>query len=95
LTVAFVVGQLVVWYQLVEMGFFIATNPANDFFYLLTGLHGLHMLGGLVALARTTDKVWFMLVTPTKAALSVELCAIYWHFLLCIWLALFALLIYT
>ena len=95
LTIGFIVGQLMVWNQLVELGYYIATNPANDFFYLLTGLHGLHMLGGLVGWARTTDKVWFMKVTPEKAALSVELCAIYWHFLLALWLALFTMLIYT
>lgn len=95
LTVAFIMGQLYVWYELVAMGYFISTNPANDFFYLLTGLHGLHILGGLVAWARTTNKVWYMTVPPAKAALSVELCAIYWHFLLCLWIALFALLIST
>ena len=95
LTVGFIIGQLFVWHQLVGLGLYIATNPANDFFYLLTGLHGLHMLGGLVAWMRTTNKVWYMKVSPEKAALSVELCAIYWHFLLCIWLALFALLIFT
>ena len=95
LTLAFLALQLFVWHQLVEMGLYIATNPANDFFYLLTGLHGIHILGGLVAWARTTNKIWYMKVSPEKAALSVELCAIYWHFLLCIWLALFALLIFT
>ena len=95
LTIAFIGGQLMVWNQLVELGYFIGSNPANDFFYLLTGLHGLHMLGGLIAWARTTNKVWFMKVSPEKAALSVELCAIYWHFLLALWLALFAVLINT
>ena len=95
LTLAFLIGQLIVWRQLVDMGYYLASNPANDFFYLLTGLHGLHMVGGLIAWARTTYKVTYETVAQEKAALSVELCAIYWHFLLIVWFALFILLIYT
>ena len=88
---AFLVGQLLVWQQLNAAGYFLATNPANAFFYLLTGLHGLHLLGGLVALALTADKVrrGFEL---GQVLLSVRLCAIYWHFLLLLWLVLFCLL---
>ena len=87
----FLVGQLLAWKQLNAEGYFLATNPANAFFYLLTGLHGLHLLGGLVALALTADKVWrgFDL---GQMRLSVKLCAIYWHFLLLLWLVLFSLL---
>jgi cytochrome c oxidase subunit 3 len=69
----------------------VASNPANSFFYLLTAVHGLHLTGGLVALGRTSAKVW----RGTEIAdmrLSVELCAIYWHFLLLVWLVLLGLL---
>ena len=55
---AFLVGQLLAWRQLNAAGYFLAANPANAFFYLITALHGLHLLGGLVALGRTADKVW-------------------------------------
>jgi cytochrome c oxidase subunit III len=88
---AFLVGQLLAWQQLNAEGYFLATNPANAFFYLLTGLHGLHLLGGLVALALTADKVWRGF-DPGQVRLSVRLCAIYWHFLLALWLVLFTLL---
>ena len=54
---AFLAGQLWVWQQLVDLGYFASSNPANGFFYLLTGLHGVHLLGGLVAWARTSAKV--------------------------------------
>jgi cytochrome c oxidase subunit 3 len=91
LAFAFLAGQLLAWQQLNAEGYFLATNPANAFFYLLTGLHGLHLLGGLVALALTADKVWRGL-EPGQVRLSVRLCAIYWHFLLALWLVLFALL---
>ena len=54
----FLVGQLFAWRQLNAAGFFLAANPGNAFFYLFTGLHGLHLLGGLVALGWTADKAW-------------------------------------
>ncbi len=92
-TAAFIVGQLLAWRQLTIEGYFMAANPANAFFFLITALHGLHVLGGLVALGRTAAKVWSEgPVELSEVQLSVELCAIYWHFLLVVWLILFALL---
>jgi cytochrome c oxidase subunit 3 len=87
----FLVGQLLAWQQLNIAGYFLASNPANSFFYLITAVHGLHLMGGLVALGRTTAKVWHG-AAVTQVRLSVELCAIYWHFLLLVWLVLLGLL---
>ncbi|MEE1657112.1 cytochrome c oxidase subunit 3 [Microvirga sp. CF3062] len=84
---AFLSGQLVAWQQLTSEGYGLTANPANDFFYVLTGAHGLHLLGGLVALARTTEKAW-RVPTTERLRLPVELCATYWHFLLLLWLLL-------
>jgi cytochrome c oxidase subunit III len=89
--VTFLVGQLLAWRQLSAAGYFVASNPANSFFYLITAAHGLHLMGGLVALGRTTAKVWRG-VEMVQVRLSVELCAIYWHFLLLVWLVLLGLL---
>ena len=89
--VVFLVGQLLAWQQLRVAGYFVATNPANSFFYLITAVHGLHLTGGLVALGRTTEKVWRG-TKMTEVRLSVELCAIYWHFLLLVWLVLLGVL---
>jgi cytochrome c oxidase subunit 3 len=94
LTFVFLAGQLVVWQQLNASGYFIAANPANDFFYLLTAVHGLHLLGGLVAWGKTTAKVWRG-IEVGKVRLSVELCAMYWHYLLLVWLVVFAVLLST
>jgi cytochrome c oxidase subunit 3 len=91
---AFLAGQLTVWQQLARDGYYLQSNPANSFFYLITTLHGLHLFGGLVAWSRTTFKVWNGVETA-KASLSVELCAVYWHFLLVVWLAFFCLLLAT
>jgi len=89
--VIFLVGQLLAWQQLKVAGYFVASNPANSFFYLITAVHGLHLMGGLVALGRTTAKVWRG-AKMIQVRLSVELCAIYWHFLLLVWLVLLGLL---
>ncbi len=91
---AFLAGQLWAWQQLVALGYFAATNPANAFFYLVTALHAVHLLGGLVAWARTANKVRRG-YEADQVRLSVELCAVYWHFLLVIWLILFGLLLLT
>jgi cytochrome c oxidase subunit 3 len=92
--VAFLVGQLLVWQQLMALGYYAAANPANAFFYVITALHALHLLGGLVAWGRTAAKVWRD-DEVGKIRVSVELCAIYWHFLLVVWVALFGLLLFT
>jgi cytochrome c oxidase subunit 3 len=89
--IIFLVGQLLAWQQLNVAGYFVASNPANSFFYLITAVHGLHLMGGLVALGRTIAKVWRG-TEVTQLRLSVELCAIYWHFLLLVWLVLLGLL---
>jgi len=90
--VAFLGGQFVAWRQLDALGYFVATNPANTFFYLMTALHGLHLLGGLVAWSRAAGRLWYG-SGGAKVRLSIELCTIYWHFLLLVWLALFGLLL--
>ena len=89
---AFLIGQLLAWRQLIAAGYFLSSNPANSFFYLRTAVHGLHLVGGLVALGRTIDKAWRG-VGPGRLRTSVELCAIYWHFLLLVWLVMFVLLL--
>ncbi len=88
---AFLVGQLSVWQQLGSMGYLIAGNPANSFFYLLTGLHGLHLVFGLVGWVITCLGIW-RAIPFERTRVRIELCATYWHFLLAVWLVLFALL---
>lgn len=89
--VAFLGGQILAWRHLNMMGAFDITNPAIAFFFLITALHGLHLLGGLVAWGRTTAKMWRG-CDVVHVRLSVELCTVYWHFLLLVWLVLFGLL---
>lgn len=91
-TVVFLGGQLTAWRELSAGGYYLDVNPANGFFYLLTAVHGLHIIGGLVALGRTTLGAWDEEVAPERLRLGVELCAMYWHFLLFVWFGVFVLL---
>jgi len=94
LAVAFIIGQLMAWNQLSSSGYLISTNPANAFFYVLTALHALHLAGGLIALGKTVKRVWRS-DDMGKIRLGVELCAVYWHYLLAIWVILFGFMLST
>src|ERR1700722_9580387 len=90
LGVLFLVGQFAAWRQLAAQGVFLVTNPSSSFFYLLTALHGLHLLGGIVALLYVTYRPWQRSrITQSTAA---DLVSIYWHFMDGLWIFLFALL---
>ena len=95
LTFAFITGQLLVWQHFVNIGQYASTNPANAFFYVFTALHGLHILGGLYFWAKVTTKLFKDKFNILKTKQNVELCAIYWHFLLIVWFVLFGLMIAT
>ncbi|WP_297291030.1 cytochrome c oxidase subunit 3 [Oceanicoccus sp.] len=90
-SLVFIGGQLAVWQQLMSLGYFVSTNPANSFFYLLTGLHGLHLAGGLMAWCKTVVKAWRGMPIKQLSS-SIELCAMYWHYLLGLWFVLLGLL---
>jgi len=95
LTFAFITGQLMVWQHYVNLGQYASTNPANAFFYLFTALHGVHVLGGLFFWGRATTKLFTKNYNVSKIKQAIELCAIYWHFLLIVWFILFGLMIAT
>jgi cytochrome c oxidase subunit 3 len=85
------VGQLRAWQILVSEGYSMDSNPASAFFFLLTALHGIHLMGGLWVWTLTTVKAFYGRDLG-DLRLSIELCAQYWHYLLILWLLLFALL---
>jgi cytochrome c oxidase subunit III len=98
-TFAFLLGQVWAWQQLNASGYFaadvggaVAASPANSFFYLFTALHGAHVLGGLWVWGTTTARAWRS-KDVTRIRLSVELCTVYWRYLLLVWLVLLALLV--
>ena len=95
LAMAFLAGQLLAWRQLQAAGYYAAGNPANAFFYVLTGVHGLHLLGGLFVWGRTVARMSRKAALVGSVRLTVELCTVYWHYLLVVWLVLFGLLLIT
>ena len=86
----FVAGQLVAWSQLVAQGVYIASNQASSFFYIFTGAHGVHLLGGVAVLL-------FVLLhnferSQISMSLAAEIASYYWHFMDGLWIFLLALL---
>lgn len=93
-SIGFVLGQALVWRTLNAEGLYLGANPANSFFYFITALHVLHLVGGLVAWATAMMRT-LRGGHAGKIGQTVELCAIYWHYLLFVWLVLFGLLLST
>ncbi len=94
LALVFLAGQLTVWRQLEDAGCGITATTMSAFFYLITALHGLHLAGGLAVWGRTTVKVLGG-SAAAEVRQSVELCTLYWHFLLLVWIVMFGLLLLT
>jgi len=87
-SIAFLCVQLWGWQALQAIHVTARGNPAGSFFYLLTAMHGLHVAGGLVGWGITAAGAWRQ--DASRLAWRIRLCARYWHFLLALWLLLFA-----
>jgi cytochrome c oxidase subunit 3 len=87
----FLGGQFIAWTQLAAHGVFLATNPSSSFFYLLTGAHALHLLGGIAALFYLVYRAP-QLASGLKKPVAVDVTAIYWHFMDGLWIYLLLLL---
>jgi cytochrome c oxidase subunit 3 len=90
LGVAFLIGQVVAWRTLVHQGIYLASNPASSFFYIFTGAHGLHLIGGVCALFYVARRNFAR--TQVTQAVAAEVVSYYWHFMDALWLFLLALL---
>ena len=84
-TGGFLVGQVLAWRELAMAGDGLATGPAASFFYLLSGLHGLHIIGGLGALGLVLARGG---ADMSRLRLNSGLCVAYWDFLLVVWIGL-------
>jgi cytochrome c oxidase subunit 3 len=88
---AFLAGQLRLWSGLRSQGLYLHANPSSSIFYLLTGLHALHLAGGLIVLLYAACGNWLR-VRFESQRITVELTGWYWHFMGVLWLGIFALL---
>lgn len=88
LGVVFVVGQYAAWLQLRSEGLYLATNPNSSFFYLLTAVHGLHVLGGLAGMTYVIRKLRRTVLRRS----TLDSFSYYWHFMGILWVYLLGLL---
>jgi cytochrome c oxidase subunit III len=89
----FVVGQVIGWCQLSASGLLLASSPSSSFFYVLTAMHGLHLLGGVMGLSYAVALLTRNAGAHERRVLGVS--SVYWHFMDGLWLYLFALLLTT
>jgi cytochrome c oxidase subunit 3 len=92
--IAFVSGQIVLWRQMTASGVLLTSTLHSSFFYVLSGIHAVHILGGLIALTTVSVKAW----SGRLSSISFEplrLCATYWHFMGGVWLYLLLLLVFA
>ena len=91
LGLSFLAGQWLVWRELAAAGFYVDTSPSSSFFYLLTGMHGIHLFGGVLALLAAGTAALLR-----KSALSrgvvVDATTWYWHFMTFLWVYILCLL---
>ncbi len=90
LGLSFVLGQLLAWRDLAAQGLLLATSPSSAFFYIFTGLHGLHLLGGIAGLGYALHRIRHAPAATAQATLGAA--ALYWHFMAALWLYLLSIL---
>jgi len=91
LGLSFLVGQWTVWRELGASGFYISTNPSSSFTYLLTGMHGAHLLGGIFALLAAGTVTLLRRPIESRAVL-IDIAGWYWHFMAALWVYILCLL---
>lgn len=93
LGLGFLAGQLRAWLVLVDQGVYVYSHPHSSFFYILTGLHAIHLFGGIVALLIVTVAALRLRITRSKRN-AVDVTVLYWHFMDGLWIYLFVLLFF-
>jgi cytochrome c oxidase subunit 3 len=92
LGISFLIGQYLAWGELVKNSVYLVGNPSGSFVYIISGLHGVHIVGGIIFLLIVFVSI-FQLKVHSKNLLRIEMCATYWHFLGGLWLYLFVFLL--
>ena len=91
LGLSFLTGQWMAWRELAANGFYMASSPSSSFVYLLTGMHGVHLLGGVVALL-IAGFVSVLRRTADSQFILVDVTGWYWHFMALLWVYILCLL---
>jgi cytochrome c oxidase subunit 3 len=88
---SFLTGQWMAWRELAASGFYVASSPSSSFVYLLTGMHGVHLLGGVVALL-IAGFASVLRRTADSQFVLVDVTGWYWHFMAVLWVYILCLL---
>jgi cytochrome c oxidase subunit 3 len=91
----FIASQLLAWLALVNRGFYMRENPYAAFFYIMTALHAVHVLGGIIALGYVVLQNWMKTEAQKEIERRREISSAvgwYWHFMGALWLVLLFLL---
>lgn len=91
----FIASQLLVWLQLRSMGLYMEGNPYTGFFYILTAMHAIHVIGGIIALGSVFLSLGTTSVSATRAERTNSITNVvgwYWHFMGVIWVVMLSLL---
>jgi cytochrome c oxidase subunit 3 len=91
LGLSFLSGQWLVWRELAAAGFYVDTSPSSSFFYLLTGMHGIHLFGGILALL-AAGAAALLRKSAASRGVVVDATAWYWHFMTVLWVYILCLL---
>jgi cytochrome c oxidase subunit 3 len=86
--IAFCFGQYIGWKQLIANNIYLAGNPSESFVYIISAMHLLHVVIGLVFVAIITIKALSFKVHK-KNTLGIYLCTTYWHFVGALWIYLY------
>ena len=97
LGLAFLGSQLSALRELMQQGLFLRNNPHSSLFYVITGAHGIHLVGGIAALCCLLIQAWLkpelVQVANQRQRSRTAASALYWHFLTVLWLGLFLFLL--
>jgi len=91
---AFLTAQIVAWRHLVASGFYVNTNRHSGYAYIFTGLHAVHLFGGILGLSYVVGKSKWGSWTAVRRRVSVDATAVYWHFLDGLWIYLLVILFF-
>jgi cytochrome c oxidase subunit III len=89
---SFLVGQAFAWREIMRRGFFLSGNPNSSFFYTMTGMHGVHLIGGTLALAYAAALVGMRSHVLERRRIVLDVTAWYWHSMTILWIYILALL---
>jgi cytochrome c oxidase subunit 3 len=94
LGVGFLAGQGYAWYLMERVNLTLASNPSSSFFFILTGVHAVHLMGGIVALLYAGITNWLHRPPETRR-IVIDVTAWYWHFMGLLWIYIFALMYFA